>query len=90
MVIYVSDSTDGFELINTRITANSFLGGWGPGTARDRQSNFTWGLNDNGALLTMLGTNYLVENNDRELPFNFCSPPRGLTFASAWPPPRQT
>eukprot|EP00040_Diaphanoeca_grandis_P015116 m.76958 g.76958 ORF g.76958 m.76958 type:complete len:898 (-) comp24959_c0_seq1:84-2777(-) len=64
IVFYVNNRTRGFEMTECRVTADSFLGNTGPHTARDHHSNWTWGLNDNGALLNLQGSEYLVEDND--------------------------
>jgi hypothetical protein len=63
-MFHVSDTTVGFEMTRVRVTANSFFGGSGPGKGRSPAANVSWGMQDPGDLLVILGTDYLVEDCD--------------------------
>jgi hypothetical protein len=63
-IFYVNSNTSGFEMQRVRVTANSFLGGSGPDKGRSPQANVSWGLQDPGAVLVILATDYLIEDCD--------------------------
>jgi hypothetical protein len=61
---HVSKRTVGFEMTRVRAIANSYFGGNGPGKGRSPAANVSWGLGDPGDMLVMLGSDFLVEDND--------------------------
>ena len=52
-IFYVSRNTSGFAMQRTRVTANSFFGGNGPGKGRSTAANVSWGLRDPGDMLVL-------------------------------------